>query len=269
MIGETEAVAVKNKKREKDIVCEEFHRLCLEDLVISENDGDGIGTYSEKRFHRIFKRFVTPDADCYEVKIGNYVADVLCDGHITEIQTTAYAKLAPKIRYYLENTDHTVSVVMPLICERRIIRAERETGEIKYTRVSPQRAQLSDALDHLYYLREFLGDTRLMIHVVMVSAEEYRYSERMRYRREGKYDRDLRPVDIKEETVLRGVGDYLRFLPEVLREGEFDSAAYSKSTGMRGRKMYSALNVLTSLGILVRRQEGRKYFYTFDPDFDK
>ena len=106
MIGETEAVAVNNKKREKDIVCEEFHRLCLEDLVISENDGDGIGTYSEKRF---------PDADCYEVKVGNYVADVLCDGHITEIQTTAYAKLAPKIRYYLENTDYTVSVVMPLI----------------------------------------------------------------------------------------------------------------------------------------------------------
>ena len=262
-------MASKSKKRENEIVCAEFHKLCLEDVVMSESDGDGIGTYSEKRFHRIFKRFVTDDASCYEVKIGSCVADVLCDGHITEIQTTSYSKLAPKIRYYLEKTDYTVSVVLPLICHRRIIRAEKETGEVKYTRISPQKAQLSDALDHLYYLREFLGNERLMIHVVMVSAEEYRYSERMRYRREGAYDNDLRPTDIKEETVLRGAGDYLRFLPNELRVGEFDTAAYSKLSGIKGRSIYSALNVLTSLGILRRRQEGRKYFYTFYPEFEK
>lgn len=262
-------MATKSKKRENEIVCDKFHRLCLEDAAMRENDGDGIGTYNEKRFHRIFKRFVTDDASCYEIKVGSYVADVLCDGHITEIQTAAFSKLAPKIKYYLEKTDYTVSVVLPLIAHRRIVRAERETGEIKYVRTSPQKAQLSDALDHLYYLREFLGNTRLMIHVLLVSAEEYRYSERMRYRREGAYDNDLRPEDIKEEIVLRGACDYLRFLPEVLREGEFDSAAYSKSTGIKGRKMYSALNVLTSLGILARRCEGRKYFYTFDPKFNK
>ena len=258
-----------NKKTNDNISCRRFHKLCLEDAAMSENDGDGIGTYNEKRFHRIFKRFVSEDASCYEVRVGSYVADVLCDGHVTEIQTAAFSKLAPKIRYYLEQTDYTVSVVLPLICQRRIIRAERETGEIRYVRSSPQKARLEDALDHLYYLRDFLKDTRLMIHVVLVSAEEYRYSERMRYRRKGAYDRDLRPVDIKEETVLRGAGDYLRFLPKELRGAEFDSAAYSKSSGMKGRKMYSALNVLTALGILARRQEGRKYFYIFDPDFDK
>ena len=257
-------MATKNKKQDKDIVCEEFHKLCLEDVVISVGDGDGIGTYSEKRFHRIFKRFVTDDASCYEVKIGNFVADVLCDGHITEIQTTSYSKLAPKIKYYLENTDYTVSVVLPLVSDKRIIRADKQTGEIRYVRKSPQKAELSDALVHLYYLREFLGNERLMIHVLLVSADEYRYSERMRYRREGAYDNDLRPTDIKEEIVLRGARDYLRFLPNELRSGEFDTAAYSKLSGVKGRKMYSALNVLTSLGILCRRQEGRKYFYTFD-----
>lgn len=262
-------MATKSKRRENEIMCEKFHKLCLEDAAMRENDGDGIGTYNEKRFHRIFKRFVTDDASCYEIKVGSYVADVLCDGHITEIQTASFSKLAPKIKYYLEKTDYTVSVVLPLICHRRIIRAEKETGEIKYVRTSPQKAQLSDALDHLYYLREFLSNTRLMIHVLLVSAEEYRYSERMRYRREGAYDRDLRPIDIKEEIVLRGVRDYLRFLPEELRGGEFDSAAYSNHSGMKGRKMYSSLNVLTALGILARRCEGRKYFYTFDPEFDK
>lgn len=264
------AIKKKTKKDAKDnISCDKFHKLCLDDAAMRENDGDGIGTYNEKRFHRIFKRFVSEDASCYEIRVGSYVADVLCDGHITEIQTASFSKLAPKIKYYLEQTDYTVSVVLPLICQRRIIRAERETGEIRYVRRSPQKAQLSDALDHLYYLREFLGNTRLMIHVVLVSAEEYRYSERMRYRREGAYDRDLRPVDIKDEIVLRGAGDYLQFLPLGIRGAEFDSAAYSAASGMKGRKMYSALNVLSALGILERRQEGRKYFYSFNPDFEK
>lgn len=251
------------RKAKREIVCEQFHRLCLEDAMLSENDGDGIGTYNEKRFHRIFKRFVTDDASCYEIKIGKYVADVLCDGHVTEIQTTAYAKLAPKIRYYLENTDHTVSVVMPLIAERRIIRADRETGEVRYTRLSPVKQGIADAFTHLYYLRELLADERLMIHVTLVFAEEYRYSERMRYRREGAYDRDLRPVDIKEEIVLRGQADYLRFVPDELRRGEFDTRTYSAHTGIKGKSLYSALNVLTAIGILSRRTEGKKYVYAF------
>lgn len=254
-------MATKRRKSKREICCEGFHRLCLEDAALSENDGDGIGTYNEKRFHRIFKRFVTDDASCYEIKIGKYVADVLCDGHITEIQTTAYAKLAPKIRYYLEQTDYTVSVVMPLICERLIIRADRETGEVRYTRRSPQKKGLSDAFANLYYLRELLPNERLMVHVMLVSAEEYRYSERMRYRREGAYDRDVRPVDIREEIVLRGKEAYLRFIPQSLKGREFDAKEFGKATGMSGRGLYSALNTLTDMGLLLRRKQGNKYIY--------
>ena len=247
----------------KDFCDKRFHELCAEDLLIYGSDGDGIGTYNEKRFHRIFKRYVTEDASCYEVKIGRYVADVFCDGHITEIQTKSYSKLEPKISYYLSQTDHSISVILPLISNKKIIRADKQTGEIMYTRRSPIRLNEYHAFSELYYLRKHLGNERLLIHILMVRAEEYRYSERVKYRRSGAYDNDLRPVDILDEIVLRNKDDYKRFIPESLRTCEFDARQYSKATAVKGRALYSALNTLYDMGILMRRTEGKRFVYSY------
>ena len=245
----------------KDSFFERFSELCLQDRQMYGNDGDSIGTYSEKRFHRIFKRFVTEDASCYEVKVGRYVADVLCDGHITEIQTRQFGKIADKIRYYLENTDYTVSVVKPLVAEKRIIRADKDTGEIRYTKRSPKKESVADALCELYYLRELLSNERLRIHLVYIKAEEYRYSDAVRYRRTGRYDSDLCPTEILSEEVLCGKKDYLRFLPDSLTDREFTVKEYERESGFGGMSAYSILKTMTALGILSQRTEKRKFYF--------
>ncbi len=225
------------------------------------SDADNIGTYNEKRFHRVFKRFVSEDADCYEVKIGRYVADVLCDGHITEIQTKRFSSLIKKIGYYLDSTDYTVSVVKPLIRKKRIIRADRETGEVMYTRSSPKKEGIADALIELYHLREYLANDRLRAHLLYVEADEYRYSERVRYRKSGAYENDLFPVRIVEETVLCGARDYEQFLPEALRGSEFTVKQYEKQTGIKGKAAYSALNILAALGYLEKQTDGKRLVF--------
>ena len=240
---------------------ERFSELCLQDRELYQNDGDSIGTYSEKRFHRIFKRFVTEDADCYEVKVGRYVADVLCDGHITEIQTRQFSKMVDKIRYYLDATDYTVSVVKPLIAEKRIIRADKATGEVRYTKRSPKKESVADALCEIYHLRELLENDRLRIHLIYLKAEEYRYSDAVRYRRTGKYDNDLCPTEIIREEVLCGKSDYLRFLPDTLKEREFTVKEYERESGFGGMSAYSILKTLTALGILSQRTEKRKFYF--------
>ena len=246
----------KSKKR--------FEELCLADRILHGSDADSIGTYNEKRFHRIFKRYVTEDAECYEVKIGKYIADVLCDNRVTEIQTTAFGKLLPKLKYYLESTDYDVTVVLPLISEKKVIRADKLTGEIKYVRRSPKKMRPIDGLSHLYYLRELIGDRRLEVLLVLVKAEEYRYSDRVRYRRTGAYERDLYPVEMVDQISLCGISDYVHFIPEHLMTGEFDAKQYSKETGLGGRGLYSALNTLYEVGLLSRRSEGKKYVYRFE-----
>jgi len=240
---------------------EKFTSLCQDDRAMYGSDADNIGTYNEKRFHRVFKRFVCEDANCYEVKVGRYVADVLCDGHITEIQTKKFSSLKKKIEYYLRDTDYTVSVVKPLVCKKRIVRADRDTGEVMYTRSSPKKEGISDALCELYHLRELLSNERLRVHLVYVEAEEYRYSERVRYRKSGAYENDLFPIRIVDEEVLCGAASYERFLPENLEDGEFTVKQYEKQTDIKGKAAYSALNILTALGFLEKRTDGKRLLF--------
>ncbi len=226
-----------------------------------QHDGDGIGTYNEKRFHRIFKRFVTDDAECYEVKIGKYIADVLKDGHVTEIQTTSFGKLAPKIKYYLTETELDVTVVLPLICEKRVIRADKQTGEVRSIRRSPLKVRAIDSLAHLYYLREAIGADGFEVRLMLVKADEYRYSERVRYRKKGVYDKDTYPTELVQEVVLKDREDYIAFVPQTLWDREFDAKEYSSEARLCGRGLYSALNTLYEAGILDRRKSQKKYVY--------
>ena len=238
-----------------------FARLCREDKVLRGSDGDGIGTYNEKRFHRIYKRLVTPDAYCYEVKIGPYTADVFCDGRITEIQTGSFHSLIAKVKYYLTNTDFNVTIVKPLVSKKRIIRTDKETGVVHYERISPRKQDIPDAICELYYLRDFLVNERLTVQFVYIEVDEYRYSERIRRRRTGAYENDAFPVCIVKDEIFCGGQVYGRFLPQRLRVGEFDVKTYSAETGLKNKAAYSALNILCETGYLDRRKEGNRLIF--------
>lgn len=238
-----------------------FSELCREDLALHGTDGDSIGTYNEKRLHRILKRFITEDANCYEVKIGRYVADVLLDGNIFEIQTGSFRSLSDKVRYYLENTEYTVNIIHPIICEKQLIRADKDTGEIIKVSRSPKRERATDALAQMYFVREHVPNERLCVSLLHVAAEEYRFSEAQRYRKKGRYDNDLRPTALVDETVLCSLDDLRALIPEELYGVEFSTAEFERTTKLSGRNRYYALATLCDLGIVKKRAEGRRSFY--------
>lgn len=238
-----------------------FSQLCEEDLALHSSDGDGIGTYNEKRLHRILKRLITENAECYEVKVGKYIADVLERGRITEIQTGCFRTLTDKIEFYLNSTELDITVLHPIICEKKIIRADKETGEIIKISRSTKKERPSDALAELYFLKNLVPDDRLTVRLLHVGAEEYRFSEMRRYCREGRYDSDLRPVAITGETVLRSVEDWKGLIPEELYGVEFSASDFERATRLRGRRRYYALSALVDVGILKERAEGRRRLY--------
>ena len=241
-----------------------FAELCEADRIMNAYDGDSIGTYNEKRLHRIFKRAVTENAECYEAKLGRYVADVVCNGSITEIQTASFRPLEKKIRYYLENTDMDVTVVCPVIAQKQIIRADKDTGEVLSSKRSPKKASDVTALCELYHLRESFPSSRLTVLLPHIAAEEYRFSERVRYRKAGAYDNDLRPTELLGCTVLQSAEDCLALIPEALKQKEFTAAELTAATGIRSsRKRYYLLTFLEHLGCLERKKDGRRVTYTF------
>ena len=241
-----------------------FERLCAAESYRVQGTlaESGIGIYNEKRLHRILKNTFCENEDCFEVKVGRYVADVLVRDTIFEIQCASFSPLQKKLEYYLNQTEYNVCVVCPMIAKKTVIRAERETGEIARMRVSAKKDNELNALAKLYPIRHLLSHERLTVKVMLIEAEEYRYSEAVRYRRTGKYDAELFPIALVGSVELCSIEDYKRFLPEELYGTEFSAADFAKLTKLKSRDAYSALNTLAELGILNREKQGRNVRYS-------
>lgn len=243
---------------------ERFARLCAEDEAAMPPEAFGIGTYNEKRIHRIVKRFVCDDERCFEIKVGRYVADVLEGGRITEIQTASFSSLTDKIRFYLEHTDYHITVLHPMIADKKIIRTDKESGELIRTKRSPKHLKPADALPELLYIAEFIGDPRFEIRFLMIRADEYRYSEKMRYRKKGAYDNDVVPRELMYAETVRSVDDVRSFFPLELRDTVYRASDIGKALGLGGRKLYRALGCLTALGIIEKIPDGKRtYVYKY------
>ena len=240
-----------------------FERLCAaESYRTCDIDADnGIGIYNEKRLHRILKHTFCERDDCFEVKIGRYIADIAVGDRIIEIQCGQFAPLRKKIEYYLENTEYSVLIVHPVIAKRTIIRAQRETGEVLRVRTSPKRPNEWNVLARLDPIADLLKSDRVSLQIMLIEAEEYRYSEAVRYRKEGKYDSELFPTKLIDCILLSDDEDYRRFLPDELCSREFSASEFTPYTPLRGIDVYSALNALSALGLLDRNKQGRNVRY--------
>lgn len=244
-----------------DLEKKKFDGLCRAETVSgASSSASGIGTYAEKRLHRIIKRFVTEDESCFEISVGPYVADVLEGDRITEIQTGTLRPLLPKLRYYLDNTDLDLTVIHPIITDTLLIRVDRETGEVLRRRLSSLHGGPCDILPELFWIRDLFPRERLKIKVLLIRAEEYRYSERMRYRREGAFDSELYPIELVDTVELCSPDDLVRFLPP--DKDSFCASEYAAYIKRKGRAVYSSLNFLCAAGLLERSSDGKRYIYT-------
>lgn len=240
-----------------------FDSLCAEfEKTMASRDSDGIGTYNEKILHKALKHAICDDPLCLENEVGAYVADVLADGEIFEIQTGGFYPLVKKIEYLLENTEYKITVVHPLISELLLIRMDKETGEVIRKKRSPKKETPSSIISELFYLRNIISSDRVRFILPQISGEEYRFSERVRGRKSGAYDSLFLPKHMTEITEVQGVDGVRSILPTEIREAEsFDSAIFAKALKLRGRRLSLALKFLCDTEIARREKSGNKYIY--------
>ena len=234
-----------------------FKELCARGAQLSVPKR-GIGTYSEKRLHRILKSLIA-DESFQEVPIGDYVADVLKDGIITEVQTGGFQKYLPKLRYYLDKTEFRIRLIIPIIAEKTIIRIDEDTGEIIRKKRSPLKGNGFDGLAALYPIRQILPSDRVETELLFIAAEEHRYSERIRYRKAGAYISELFPTELMGQIRLKEEKDFLDFIP---KQTEFTAKEYSDFSKKKGRELYSCLNTLCAMGLLTKRKDGKAYVFS-------
>ncbi len=233
---------------------ERFAALCRAEAPLPVS----IGTYSEKRVHRVIKSFLCEDSKCHEVKIGRYVADILTEGVIYEIQTKNFKGLLPKLEYYLNNTDYDINIVFPVIAEKRLVRMDKESGEVIRSRRSSRHMGECDLAAELYGIADVWQSPRLHITAMYIACEEHRYSERRRYNKEGRYDSELFPTELLCIKDYKEAEDFSPLLP---LPQSFTAGEYSSHIKRSGRACSLSLAFLLSSGLLSREREGKKYIY--------
>lgn len=226
----------------------------------------GIGTLGEKTLHARLKALFEPDTDAHEVRVGPYVADIVGEQGIIEIQTGNFQALRKKLPVFLEAAP--VTVVYPLVHRKWLCWVDPENGNVTARRKSPRTGGYPDAMRELYKIRPLLSAPGLRLILLLIDMEEYRlrngWSED---KKKGSTRYERIPLEIAGQLELHCPGDWLlpqaqaAFFPAGL-PAPFTSKDYAKAARLSISAAQTALRVLADMGAAQRSgKQGNAILY--------
>ena len=224
--------------------------------AVSSPEG-GIGTLSEKLIHKTLKYYIEPDESNHEIKYGAFVADIMKDGEITDIQSASFQYLRRKLSVFLPSAK--VTLVCPIQFEKYITTYSAD-GSFERKK-SPRHKGLSDVAIELYKIKEFLGNENLTVKLLFLEIEAERLKiegkRRVVYKKGRAY-----PSAVLKELDLKKLDDYRIFVPNSLGNS-FLAKEYCKAIGARAKFSYYALKLCEYLGFVkVTGKKGNAFVYT-------
>lgn len=157
----------------------------------------------ETSLHQQLKAHYAGEDGEVEVRRGRYRIDVVRGDLLIEVQHGGLSAIRDKIRKLCEKNE--VLVVKPIVVRRRLIKLDREGGEVVSRRWSPKRGTPIDLFDELVHFTRAFPHKRLTLESPLVEVEEVRYPGHGRRRRWRKNDH------VVGDQLLASVGETLRF----------------------------------------------------------
>lgn len=239
---------------------EQLFSLALDKVLHETKHQNGIGTLSEKTIHAVLKEYYSTYESQQEQKVNSYVADILIDSHIIEIQTRNFNTLRRKLDAFL--SDYEVTIIYPVAHTKWLRWINEDTGEISAKRKSPKTGTKYQVFKELYKIKTYLNHPNLHLRIVLLDVEEYRllngWSED---KKKGSTRNDGIPVALYDEIKIERLNDYINLLPMDL-PNTFTVADYKKSTKLSTKDAGTALNILKYLDIIKYvGKKGRAFLY--------
>lgn len=233
----------------------------LSAVLESERGGRGIGTLGEKTLHAVLKSYFEPNPANHEIKAGGFVADILNDNGVTEIQTRGFDRLRKKLGSFLSLVP--VTVVCPIVRQKKLIWLDTESGEASAARKSPKTGKPTDALRELCKIHSFLGHENLTVCILMLDCEEYRTLDGWdKTKKKGSTRYERIPTALCEEIYFKEKEDYASLLPDSLPD-TFTAADFRRAVGFGGMSASFALKMFCELGICNQTgKKGKAFLYT-------
>ena len=227
---------------------------------------NGIGTLGEKTLHAELKRLFEPDTAAHEVRVGPYVADIVGEDGIIEIQTGNFSRLRPKLSVLLEVSQ--VTVVYPIAHRKWLLWVDPESGGVTSRRKSPRQGNFPDAMWELEKIRTLLTHPNLRLCLLLVDLEEYRLRDGWsRDQKRGSHRYERIPLGLAGRLDLRCPADWrspeaqAAFFPAGL-PSPFTSKDYAKAARLTVPAAQTALRMLAQMDAAQRcGKRGNLYLY--------
>jgi len=169
---------------------------------------------NEYSLHSAIKNWYSLPGDKFEVRIDDFIVDIVRKPLLIEIQTRNFSAIKKKLTKLLEN--HRVRLVYP-IPQRKWIVHLTESGEIVRRRKSPKKGRLFDLFYELVRTPNLIREENFSLEVLMIEEEEVRCNDgRGSWRRRGVSIKDRRLMNVDGKTLFKNEKDFLRFLPSDL-----------------------------------------------------
>lgn len=225
----------------------------------------GIGTRGEKTVHAVLKNYFEPYQDSQEQKIGGYVADIVGEDGIIEIQTGHFSHLKEKLSAFLSVS--RVTVVYPVYAKKRIITIDGVSGEIKSRRMSPIKETPYEIFQELFPIAQFLTHENLSFVIMILECDEYRIppesigKKKNRRGRLSVYDRI--PTALIGEIHITCAEDWEKLIPCLFDE-DYTTADLAEKADISREMASMALSALNRGGVVVRTgRKGNAFTYRY------
>lgn len=232
----------------------------LNDIFSKCTNNNNIGTYKERTLHAALKCYYEPDHTCHERPFMGYIADIINDDGVTEIQTRNFYSMKKKLERFLPELP--VTIIYPAVRCKWLVWINPDSGEITKKRRSPKIGTPYIVFNELYNIRSLLTHPNLRLKVVMVDVEEYRRLDGWsRDKKRGSTRNERIPVGMGDEIAVNNKSDYIKLIPDVL-PSSFNTADFANSAGINKSSAQNALNVLNLVGAVNRSGRDKKgYIY--------
>lgn len=236
-----------------------FYKIVYE-TTFDEHERFNIGTYKEKKLHVIMKRYFEEDPAYHEIPTNGFIADVRRGDEITEIETSGFTGLKPKLGAYLP--DFRVTLVHPLAGRKFVSWIDPDTREISPRKRSPKKEGVYDLLFEMIYILPFVAEPNLTVLGPVLEVDEYRLLDGWsRDRKRGSHRYERVPTDLCGMIELSSDEDYRQAVPDSLG-ARFSVKDFRQTARIAEGPARAVVKVLLARGVLREAgKEGRTTVY--------
>lgn len=222
---------------------------------VSREGESNIGGLGEGTLHLVLKNYISANREEQEVRFEKKYIDVFVDGRAYEVQTRNFSALKSKLDVFLPH--FPVTVVYPIVRNKKIAWLDPDTGVLSSFRKSPKKQSVYSIFSELVYLKDYLSRDNLSFCVFEVDTEEIKLlcGKRSRDRKKGSVRLNRTPTALHAVTLFDSYKDFTRLLPpqdcftvkELAAFGGIDTAAASQ-----------CIYCLRHAGLLISEQRKEK-----------